>query len=288
MSVRKFLLPVNSVESAEAALHSGLMLAKMWNAHLLVLHVRSDSRDIAPLAGEGLSGAMIEEMMSASESESGTRLGALREMFAAATEAEMVPAGQAHRGANEPSAWFTTMVGREEEVVAHQARLADLTIVPHPQAGEDVAAAEALHAVLFDSGRPVLMAPVESPASIGKRVAIAWNGTSNASSALASVMPFVRQAEAVRILTSPDYFRGGPTAQDVADYISNHGVEADVVTFSPINRVTGAGLLAAAADFGADLMSMGAYSTSRLRQLILGGTTRHVLETAMLPVLMNR
>jgi nucleotide-binding universal stress UspA family protein len=288
MSVRKFLLPVNSTASAEAALHCGLMLAKMWNAHLLVLHVRADSRDIAPLAGEGLSGAMIEEMMTATEKESGFRVRALWEQFQAATEAEMVPAAQALRGANEPSAWFAAVTGREEQIVAHQARLADLTIVPHPLAGEDVASAEALHAVLFDSGRPVLMAPVESPASIGKRVAIAWNGTSNAASALTSVMPFVRQAEAVRILTSPDYFRGGPTAEEVADYISNHGVEADVVTFSAINRVTGAGLLAAAADFGADLMSMGAYSTSRLRQLILGGTTTHVLENAMLPVLMNR
>jgi nucleotide-binding universal stress UspA family protein len=62
-----------------------------------------------------------------------------------------------------------------------------------------------------------------------------------------------------------------------------------VVQFRAINRVTGAGMLAAAADFGADLMSMGAYSSaSRLRQLILGGTTRHILENATLPVLMNR
>ena len=69
MSVRKFLLPVSSSASAEVALHTGLMLAKMWNAHLLVLHIRVDSRDVAPLAGEGLSGAMIEEMMTATERE---------------------------------------------------------------------------------------------------------------------------------------------------------------------------------------------------------------------------
>ncbi len=288
MSVRKFLLPVSSSASAEAALHAGLMLAKMWNAHLQVLHIRVDARDIAPLAGEGLSGSMIEEMMSATEKESGKRALALRELFALATEQEHVMIGDALRGRNEPSASFMTMSGREDEVIAHQARLADLTIVPHPQAGEDVAAADALHAVLFDSGRPVLLAPVEAPASIGKRVVIAWNGTANAASALASVMPFVRQAEAVRILTSPDYFRTGPSAADVAEYISHHGVTADIGYFHPVGRVVGAGLLAAAAEFGADLMSMGAYSSSRLRQLILGGTTRHVLENAQLPVLMNR
>jgi nucleotide-binding universal stress UspA family protein len=264
------------------------MLAKMWNAHLQVLHIRADSRDIAPLAGEGLSGAMIEEMMSATEKESGTRVLGLRELFFAATEAEAVAVGDAARGRNEPSASFTTVTGREDEIIAHQARLADLTIVPHPQAGEDVAAADALHAVLFDSGRPVLLAPVDPPVSIGKRIAVAWNGTAYAASALASVMPFIRQAQAVRVLTSEDYFRRGPSAAEVAEYISHHGVAADVVEFRPIDRIVGAGLLAAAGDFGADLMSMGAYSTSRLRQLILGGTTRHVLENAMLPVLMNR
>jgi nucleotide-binding universal stress UspA family protein len=288
MSVRKFLLPVNSPASAEAALHTGLMLAKMWNAHLQVLHIRVDSRDIAPLAGEGLSGAMIEEMMSASEKESGVRARGLRELFYAATEAEAVPVGDALRGRNEPSASFMTLTGREDEIIAHQARLADLTIVPHPQTGEDVAAADALHAVLFDSGRPVLLAPVEPPATIGKRIAVAWNGTAYAASALASVMTFIRQAEAVRILTSEDYFRRGPSATEVAEYISHHGVAAEIVVFQSIDRSVGAGMLAAASAFGADLMSMGAYSTSRLRQLILGGTTRHVLENATLPVLMNR
>jgi nucleotide-binding universal stress UspA family protein len=289
MSVRKFLLPVSSSASAESALRTGLMLTKMWNAHLQVLHIRVDARDLAPLAGEGLSGAMIEEMISATEKESGARAFDLREMFSLATEAEVVPVGDAQRGRNEPSACFTTMTGREEEIIAYQARLADLTIVPHPLAGEDVAAADALHAVLFDSGRPVLLAPVQPPQSIGKRIAIAWNGTAYAASALASVMPYIRQAEAVRVLTSEEYFRRGPSVAEVVEYISHHGVAAEAGVFQPVDRVVGAGMLAAAMDWGADLMSMGAYcSASRLRQLILGGTTRHVLENAALPVLMNR
>lgn len=117
---------------------------------------------------------------------------------------------------------------------------------------------------------------------------IAWNGLSNSAAALGSVMPFLRGAEAVRILASPEYFRRGPTASEVADYIAHHGVTADIVQFSAIDREVGAGLLGAAQDFRADLMSMGAYSSSRLRELILGGVTRYVLENANLPVLMNR
>ncbi len=289
MSVRTFLLPVSSIASAGAALHTGLMLAKMWNAHLAVLHIRADARELAPFAGEGMTGAMIEDMMNATERAGGTQERNLKELLSLAAEAAHVPLGEAMRGRDEPSASFISLTGREDEMVAHKARLADLTIVPHPQAGEDVAAADALHAVLFDSGRPVLLSPVEPPQTIGKRVAIAWNGTANAASALASVMPFVRQAQAVRILVSDDYRRPGPSGAEVAEYVSSHGVSADVVKFYPRKGITGAGLLAAAADFGADLMSMGAYSTaSRLRQLILGGITRHVLENAPLPVLMNR
>ncbi len=288
MSVRKFLLPVSSTASAAAALQTGLTLAKRWHAHLQVLHIRT-AQEFAPFVGEGMTGAMIEDMMTATERATGARARSLEELFALAAEEAGVPVGEAMRGQDEPSASFTTLSGREDEVVAHKARLADLTIVAHPQAGEDVAAADVLHTVLFDSGRPVLLAPVALPPTIGKRIAIAWNGTSNAASALASVMPFVRQAEAVRILVSDDYRRPGPSGAEVAEYISHHGVTADVVQFYPRKGVTGAGLLAAATDFQADLMSMGAYSTaSRLRELILGGITRHVLENAQLPVLMNR
>jgi nucleotide-binding universal stress UspA family protein len=288
MSVRRFLLPVSSPASAAGALQTGLMLAKRWNAHLTVLHIRS-TQEFTPFVGEGMTGAMIEDMMSATERASGQRERSLEELFTLAAEAAEVPVSEALRGRDEPSASFTALSGREDEVIAYRARLADLTIVPHPQAGEDVAAADALHAVLFESGRPVLLAPVVPPSSLGKRVAIAWNGTSNAASALASAMVFVRQAEAVRILVCDEYRRPGPSGAEVAEYISYHGVTADVVQFYPRKGVTGAGLLTAAADFGADLMSMGAYSTaSRLRQLILGGITRHVLEHAQLPVLMNR
>jgi nucleotide-binding universal stress UspA family protein len=288
MSVRKFLLPLTSSASGEVALHTALMLTKTWNAHLLVLHIRADSRDIAPLAGEGMSGAMIEEMMTATERESAARARALRDLFDLATEEHVVMVGDAARGRNEPSACFTTVTGREEEIIAHQARLSDLTIVPHPQAGEDVASADALHAVLFDSGRPVMMAPFERPASIGKRIAVAWNGMSNSAAALGSAMPFIRQAEAVRVLASSEYMRRGPAAPEVIEYIAHHGVTADIATFQSIDREVGAGLLAAAAAFRADMMVMGAYSSSRLRELILGGVTRYVLEHASLPVLMNR
>src|SRR5262249_53249570 len=81
MAIRKILLPLTGTAAGEAALTTSLIIANRWKAHVTALHVRVDSRDVAPLAGEGLSGAMIEEMMSATEKESSDRAHAVRSMF---------------------------------------------------------------------------------------------------------------------------------------------------------------------------------------------------------------
>jgi nucleotide-binding universal stress UspA family protein len=250
--------------------------------------VRVDSRDVAPLAGEGLSGAMIEEMMSATERESAERAHAVRAMFERFVAAHGVVVGEGRYGATTATASFASVTGREEDLVAQQARLADLTVVPHPEAGEDVSSSDALHAVLFDSGRPVLIAPRNAPATIGTRICLAWNGTAESAASVQAALPWMQKADAVRVLTADEYHRRGPAAADLLDYLALHGVDADIGTFRPVDRDVGAGMLKAAAEFEADLLAMGAYSHSRLRQLILGGVTRHVLEHATLPVMMNR
>ncbi len=290
MTIRKLLLPLPGAAAGDAALATALQIARTWDAHLLVLHVRVDSRDVAPLAGEGLSGAMIEDMMTATEAEGQARARAARTMFEAAMASAGVAVGDPmpHRGdARAPSASFAAIAGREEDLVAQQARLADLTVVPHTES-EDTSSSEALNAVLFDSGRPVLVAPPAAPAPFGRRIALAWNGTAESAAAVTAALPWLARADAVRILAADDYQRRGPAAADLAAYLALHDIEAEIATFKPVDKDVGAGLLHAAGEFGADLLAMGAYSHSRLRQLLLGGVTRYVLEHATLPVLMNR
>ena len=293
--LRKILLPLNGTPNGEAALATALILAKRSGAHVAALHVRSDSREVAPLAGEGLSGAMVEEMMTAAERESARRSLVVREVFdrlvgAAGIEVrggppEPDPLTHLMSG---PSASFRSVTGREHEVVAYAARLSDLTVVPHADSGEEVSSSEALHAVLFDSGRPVVIAPKLTPEQVGRRLCIAWNGTGESASAIMSILPWAKQADEVQVLHSEDYQRRGPDAAALLDYLSLHGIRATLQSFRAIDKDVGAGLLAAATKFGADMLSMGAYSHSRLRQLILGGVTRHVLENAQVTVLMAR
>lgn len=292
MAYRRLLLPLTGTAAGEAALHTALMVARIWNAHVHCLHVRVDARDVAPLAGEGLSGAMIEEMMAATERESGERAARVRALFdqfaAGAGGVALADNPATALRTPGPTLSFESIAGREEDIVAQQSRLYDMAVVPHPEAEEDVSSSDALHAVLFDSGRPVLIAPREAPATIGTRVCVAWNGTAESAAAVAAALPWLHHAQAVRILTADEYQRRGPGAEGIRAYLRWHEVEAEIVPFKPQTREVGAGLLGAARDFGADLLCMGAYSHSRLRQLILGGVTRHVLENADIPVQMCR
>jgi len=288
MGIRKLLLPITGSAAGEAALATALDLARLWSAHVLALHVRVDSRDVAPLAGEGLSGAMIEDMMSATDAEGLARATKVRALFEAAVAARGIPFGEPRPGEHGPTASFAAVTGREDDLIAQQARLSDLTVVPHAESPDESSSSDALHAALFESRRPVLVAPPHAPAQIGQRICVAWNGTAEATSAVGAALPWLARAEAVRILAADEYHRRGPAAADLAEYLALHDILAEVVTFRPVERDVGAGLLQAAAEFGADLLVMGAYSQSRLRQMLLGGVTRHVLANAALPVLMSR
>ncbi len=249
--------------------------------------VRVDASSVAPLAGEGLSGAMIEDMMAATEREGAAQAVRLAALFGDAVAAAGLTVDSAP-SATGSSASLQTLTGRDEDILPTLAQLADLTILPSPRDDADGSGADRLHAVLFDSGRPVLIAPPAAAVCIGKRCCVAWNGSTEAAASLAAILPWLRRAEAVRVLHATEYQRRGAAAEAVLPYLALHGVQADLVAFQPRNRDLGAGLLAAAAAFDADLLGMGAYSHSRLRQLILGGVTRHVLGHATMPVLMCR
>ena len=292
MAFRRVLVPLTGTAAGEAAIATALMTARVWNAHVHCLHVRVDARDVAPLAGEGLSGAMIEEMMAATERESGERANRVRALFdrmvGGLGDVTLADSAEIASKADGVTLSFESIAGREEDVVAQQSRLYDLVVVPHPEANEDVSSSDALHAVLFDSGRPVLIAPRKAPATIGTRISCAWNGTAESAAAMAAALPWLHQAQATQVLYADEYQRRGPKVDGILSYLHWHGIEAESRLFKPMTRDVGAGLLGAVRDYQSDMLCMGAYSHSRIRQLILGGVTRHVLENSDIPVLMCR
>ena len=116
MAYRRLLLPLTGTAAGEAALHTALMVARIWNAHVHCLHVRVDARDVAPLAGEGLSGAMIEEMMAATERESGdraSRVQALFNRFVDGKDVVLASSAEAAEKADAATLSFASVAGRE-------------------------------------------------------------------------------------------------------------------------------------------------------------------------------
>ena len=100
-------------------------------------------------------------------------------------------------------------------------------------------------------------------------------------------LTFLHKADAVHILTAETRKTELSAADKLADYLAWHGILAAAKPVGPIEASVGAALLMTAEDLGADLLVMGGYTHSRLRQLILGGVTRHVIGHAQLPVLLN-
>src|SRR3954454_8305254 len=143
-------------------------------------------------------------------------------------------------------------------------------------------------AALFDSGRPVLLVPPSAPdaATLGETIVVSWNGSSETARAVSFAMPFLVRARQVVVLTVKGATIEGPSGAEIAATLRLHGVTASALTHEDDRRSPGAAILAQARDLGADLLVKGAYTQSRIRQLIFGGATRHILEHTDLPVLM--
>lgn len=145
-----------------------------------------------------------------------------------------------------------------------------------------------LEAALFGSARPVLMVPFvhRSPASFD-RVMVAWDRSEVAARAIAGAMPLLARAKLVQVVTaSMDHAPGvDHPGFNIARHLARHGLPVELKVVATTIDI-GNTLLSLAADEGSDLLVMGAYGHSRLRELILGGTTRDILETMTLPVLM--
>jgi nucleotide-binding universal stress UspA family protein len=162
------------------------------------------------------------------------------------------------------------------------ARAYDLTVLSRP--GNRGALMSTLESALFDSGRPVLMAPPSSPKSLSQTVLIHWNASSEMSRAISMAMPILCKAQRVMLLTVEGSIVPGPAAKDGLRHLADHRIAATEKTLGARGQRPGEIILAEARAQGADLLIKGAYTQSRFRQMIFGGATQHILAAAHLPV----
>ncbi len=272
MSIKTILVLADGGSGTAATLTTAVAVARRFSAGLDVLHVRADVETMVPVIGEGMSGAMVEQMMSAMQQTVESRARKAKGAYEQVCVAGGVQA-----------AWRES-TGRETDIVANAGRLVDLIIVGKPNAESETPLAATLDAALFDTGRPVLVAPTAATV-VGSRVAIAWNGSAQAARVVAAAKPVLSIADQVTVVTVGEIGRSA-SAADLVAYLAKHAVRAVHEALTLDQATTGATLLAYAGRTQTDLLVMGAYGHSRLREMILGGATRDVLAAATLPILM--
>src|SRR5207302_4441713 len=129
-----------------------------------------------------------------------------------------------------------------------------------------------VEAALFESGRPVLLAPPHPPESLCSIIVIAWNGSTETTRAIAFAMPLLVKAQQAIVLTIEDSpVAEGPPGERLASMLRINGIAAEAMTRTGKSRTNGEAILEHARSLHADLLIKGAYTQSRLRQMIFGG-----------------
>jgi len=274
---KDILVHVEDEAHDRGRIDAAVALAKQHQAHLVGLHLILDATIPAALLG-----------MIPSEALAAQRDAARQEMEAAcaAFRARLDRAGVAGE---------SRVVQTPEEAAAAtislHARHADLVILGQPDPSEP--GGEALSAqVTLGAGRPVLVVPYVGPQErLGQRVLIAWNAAREAARAVHDALPILKRAKAAFALeidpeSEPE--RGRPPAGvSLALHLARHGVKVETTQTVAGEISVADAILGTAADLGIDLIVMGAYGHSRLRELILGGVSRQLLRTMTVPVFLS-
>ncbi|MFZ4808989.1 MAG: universal stress protein [Hyphomicrobiaceae bacterium] len=189
-------------------------------------------------------------------------------------------------GEMKPQSFGWREPARQQLSLAALSRIFDITVFARPSPPALPSLRIMLEATLFEGGRAILVAPPTAPKSIGERVVIAWNYSTETARTVALAMPALMRAEKITVLTITGGTVPGPTGLDLCRALRVHGLPVDERTVAPGTRSTGEAMLEEAARLGCDLLIKGAYTQSRLRQMIFGGATSHILNATEMPVFM--
>jgi len=289
MPIKKILVAVRGSETSRSTIETGFIVASNLRAHAEVLHVRTDPFESVPAFGEGVTGRMADDLVSISGKDVDERAEIARRMYSDCCAKYKVPVVEGPPPAKQLSASWVEEVGRADEAMRHHGRLSDLIVVGKPTFKPRLNTSMTAQAGLYETGRPVLITPPKTPKTLGRRIAIAWNGSAEASRAVAAATNFLPLAEKVTVLTAESERTPAAAAKELASYLAIHGIDADIRVFAHMAEkpLGGAALLAACAEVKADLLVMGAFIASGFRELIMGNATQQVLTDAAIPVLMG-
>ena len=166
--------------------------------------------------------------------------------------------------------------------VAQLSRIYDMTLVPRSASFPDWQMV--FEATLFEGGRPVMLIPDNWSGKCGEQVAIGWNRSTETARLVGQTLDVMRAAKVVHVIEVPGWHTAGPDGAGLARYLERHGIDAKLHMAPESPNGAGYQVLEQCGELGADLLLKGAYTQSRLTQMIFGGATKQILQEAQLPV----
>ena len=284
MAVRRILVPIRLDGKGENVLDHALALAAK-NSHIEVVHCRPAPKDLIPF------GVSVPSILREQITKSGDELAIaeekrvieLFEVYARSRKLKVVGPGDKHPK-TAMSATFRVERGKQANIVSLRGRLADVVAVAKPDRDRAIGR-NTLEAALMNTGSLVMMCPENAPPKrIGEHVALAWNGSREAARALALAMPVLTAAKKISIMTVAGE-ELELTGEHVLSYLGDHDLSGQHFQIKAGSNI-GKSLLDGVGTCGADCLLMGAYGSSRGRELVLGGATQHVVDNAKMPVLL--
>ena len=278
MGFKTILVPIEQHHRMNATLETALLLARKFDSYIEGFALRVE------LATAFAVGDVAAVPIPALEQDIATNEQQSRALFENFMQTQGVRRGDAKALS---SGWLDNAPEGDHFVGSH-GRVFDVIVLGRPGRDPGGPRMTTLEAGLFESGRPVLIAPPSPPPQMGTNVLIAWNCSTEQARATAFAMPILKRAGRVVVLTVEGGAAvPGPTGQQLCRYLQLNDVPAKPLTVGLDGRLTGEAVLAHARTLRCDLLIKGAYTQSRLRQMIFGGTTRYILGNAELPVLMT-
>ena len=278
MYFRSILVPIGQHDLMHSTLETALLLARKFDSYIegFALHVATTAAFATADSGGVLIAGLEREI-----AETAKRTRSVFENF---MREHGVPYGDATTTLS--SNWLEG-APQGDDFVGSYGRVFDVIVLAKPGRNPRGSQMSTLEAALFESGRPVLLAPPSPRPQMGTNVMIAWNCSTEQIHAIAFAMPILKRASRVIVLTVEGGAAvPGPTGEQLCRYLQLNGVPAKPLTVGLDGRLTGEAVLAHASALNCDLLIKGAYTQSRLRQFIFGGTTRYILSNALLPVFM--
>lgn len=277
--MKTILVPTQHIATMKSALETAVLLARRTGAYIEGFPLRIA---IPPYVVAELTAGLTMDTYDAQREE---EIAGLRRVFETfMQEHDIPPSGTA---GNRPCFGWLAAAPEDESFIGSHGRAFDITVISRLDADSTGLHRRAIETALFESGRPVLLAPPAASKQIASNIMIHWNGSTEQARANAFAMPLLHLADRVTVLTvigGQDV--PGPSADYILRQLQHNGITAKPVRVKLGDRDTGEAVLDAARAEGCDLLIKGAFTRNRLRQMIFGGATSHIMEHADLPVLM--